>query len=370
MGRKPKYSVEEKLNAVREYLDGNESMNSIAKHLNISFQSFKQWVTNYEAMGTDAFATSQNKHYSKVEKEQAVAAYLAGEGSLMDICKRFKILSTRQLRSWIKKYNDHEELNASGTGGKVIMTKGRKTTFQERVEIASYCISHGHNYAETAEGQLKDLCLKIDESKEQVVLKQKRLSVLKGMINCPSCGAEISSGSVFCNVCGNRVQAIQAETKAENVCPKCGAPIEDGFAFCTSCGEKIVEKTQQESIEAVLGEAIKETEPINICPNCGKVINPENAFCTGCGMKIETMNQAGESEPVIIEANTAEKRCPQCNALIEEEQKFCISCGMNLEQLNDINNKDMPSKNVCPNCGKEITDGDVFCINCGTKIKE
>lgn len=93
----------------------------------------------------------KNKHYSKVEKEQAVAAYLAGEGSLMDICKRFKILSTRQLRSWIKKYNDHEELNASGTGGKVIMTKGRKTTFQERVEIASYCISHGHNYAETAE---------------------------------------------------------------------------------------------------------------------------------------------------------------------------------------------------------------------------
>ena len=38
-----------------------------------------------------------------------------------------------------------------------------------------------NNYAETAEGQLKDLCLKIDESKEQVVLKQKRLSVLKGM---------------------------------------------------------------------------------------------------------------------------------------------------------------------------------------------
>ena len=85
MGRKQKYSVEEKLNAVREYLDGNESMNSIAKHLNISFQSFKQWVSNYEAMGTDAFATSQNKHYSKIEKEQAVAAYLAGEGSLMDM---------------------------------------------------------------------------------------------------------------------------------------------------------------------------------------------------------------------------------------------------------------------------------------------
>ena len=31
------------------------------------------------------------------------------------------------------------------------MTKGRKTTFDERVEIVQYCISHDHNYAETAE---------------------------------------------------------------------------------------------------------------------------------------------------------------------------------------------------------------------------
>lgn len=31
------------------------------------------------------------------------------------------------------------------------MTKGRKTTFEERVEIVQYCIKHNHNYAETAE---------------------------------------------------------------------------------------------------------------------------------------------------------------------------------------------------------------------------
>ena len=31
------------------------------------------------------------------------------------------------------------------------MTKGRKTTFDERVEIVQYCISHEHNYMETAE---------------------------------------------------------------------------------------------------------------------------------------------------------------------------------------------------------------------------
>ena len=30
------------------------------------------------------------------------------------------------------------------------MTKGRKTTFDERVEIVQYCIAHDHNYTETA----------------------------------------------------------------------------------------------------------------------------------------------------------------------------------------------------------------------------
>ena len=30
------------------------------------------------------------------------------------------------------------------------MTKGRKTTFEERVEIVQYCIAHGRNYTETA----------------------------------------------------------------------------------------------------------------------------------------------------------------------------------------------------------------------------
>ena len=151
MGRKVKYSSKEKINAVKEYLDGKDSINSIAKRLDITFQAFKQWVNNYEAMGADAFMTCHNKHYSKAEKEQAVAAYLAGEGSHMDICKKYKIHSTTQLRRWIKKYNGHEELKASRMGDTDIMTKGRKTAFNERVEIAAYCISHDHNYTETSE---------------------------------------------------------------------------------------------------------------------------------------------------------------------------------------------------------------------------
>ena len=94
---------------------------------------------------------SNEKHYySKELKEQAVRDYLSGKGSLRDICKKYKLKSVTPLRNWIKMYNSHEKLKASGTGGAVIMTKGRKTTFDERIEIVQYCIAHNHNYAETA----------------------------------------------------------------------------------------------------------------------------------------------------------------------------------------------------------------------------
>ena len=84
-------------------------------------------------------------------KQQAVLDYLAGRGSQDDICKKYGIRSKAKLQIWIKKYNGYEELKSSGTGGNAIMTKGRKTTFEERVEIVQYCIAHDRNYAKTAE---------------------------------------------------------------------------------------------------------------------------------------------------------------------------------------------------------------------------
>ena len=76
--------------------------------------------------------------------------YLCGQGSQQEICQRYGIRSKSKLQNWIKKYNSHEELKVSRTGGTFIMTKGRKTTFDERVEIVQYCIGHDRNYAETA----------------------------------------------------------------------------------------------------------------------------------------------------------------------------------------------------------------------------
>ena len=148
--RKTKICAQEKLHTVKDILQGKESILAAAKRLSVESSAVRAWIGSYKGNGIDAFIHTKNKHYSHECKVQAVTAYLNQEGSLSVICQRFGVRTSKQLRTWIKQYNSHEKLKASGTGGTFIMTKGRKTTFDERVEIVQYCIAHDHNYAETA----------------------------------------------------------------------------------------------------------------------------------------------------------------------------------------------------------------------------
>ena len=89
----------------------------------------------------------KNKKYSKELKLEAVQAYLNGEGNYEVLRKRFGLLSATQLRNWVKWYNGHKEFKERrGARTEIYMTKGRKTTQEERVEIVAFCIEHGKNY--------------------------------------------------------------------------------------------------------------------------------------------------------------------------------------------------------------------------------
>jgi transposase len=152
MSRKAKISESEKIAAIDKYLSGEDSLNNIAVSLGITYTSVKQWLQTYQSLGPAGLHnSSHNIVYSAELKLAAVEDYLAGGGSHMDICKRYGIKSTSRLRYWILKYNRHEKLRTSGTGGTPIMTNGRTTTFDERVEIVRFCIEHQNNYAQAAE---------------------------------------------------------------------------------------------------------------------------------------------------------------------------------------------------------------------------
>ena len=144
-------SAKDKISAVLLYFEGNISQHQLAEQLEVSLATVQQWIRNYESMSEDAFLMQHYKQYPKELKLQAVQDYLAGCGSQDDICKKYRIRSKSKLQKWIKQYNGYEIFKAHGTGGSLIMTKGRKTTFEERVAIVQYCIAHDHNYAEASE---------------------------------------------------------------------------------------------------------------------------------------------------------------------------------------------------------------------------
>lgn len=152
MGRKFKISYKERVDAVEKYLRYEYSMNDLSKQLKVDKTTIRRWIARYESLGAYGLQeTSRNQSYSSDLKEAAVIDYLSGVSSQKELCKKYRIKSTRQLRNWISKYNGHEKLKSSGTGGAPIMRKGRKTTYEERVEIVKYCIEHQNNYAEAAQ---------------------------------------------------------------------------------------------------------------------------------------------------------------------------------------------------------------------------
>jgi len=152
MSRKGKIPGPKRIAAIEKYLCGEDSLNHLATLLDVSFQSIKQWLQTYQSLGPNGLLnTSKNTVYPVELKTAAVKDYLAGDGSHMEICRKYGVKSTSQLRSWILKYNGHEKSKTSGSGGTPIMTKGRATTYDERVEIVKYCIEHQNNYAETAQ---------------------------------------------------------------------------------------------------------------------------------------------------------------------------------------------------------------------------
>ena len=147
-----KRTPEEIIQSVERYQRGETSQGAEAKRLGVSQQTFQDWIRKHETFGIDGFEHTGHRNYPRELKKSAVNAYLSGEGSQAAICKKYGISSRTQLQNWIKMYNGHKELRPSrGRGSDIYMTKGRTTTYEERIEIVSYCIEHGNDYTATIE---------------------------------------------------------------------------------------------------------------------------------------------------------------------------------------------------------------------------
>lgn len=72
--------------------------------------------------------------------------------SVLEATLFFQISSTSVLRKWISRYTTGKTAKFTSKGSvPKTMKKGRKNTYQERIEIAQYTIANQLNYAQAIE---------------------------------------------------------------------------------------------------------------------------------------------------------------------------------------------------------------------------
>ena len=154
MSRK-KFSKEFKLKLLKEHDENGISYWKLGKEYGIEASIIRRWGYVYATFGEAGLEkhNSDQCNYSAEFKQMVVTEYLEGKISIQDLAYKHKILAPSTVRTWIKQYNNHEELTNSRKEGVHHMVKNnsrKNTTFEERVRIVEECISTGCDYTSIA----------------------------------------------------------------------------------------------------------------------------------------------------------------------------------------------------------------------------
>ena len=154
MSRKSKIDPVLKVELVEKYLRDEIGIYEAARLAGISGKTtspVRRWINIYQNEGPAGLLEQKNNRcYSAKVKLDAITAYLNGEGTGMEIAKRFGLRSDSQLLKWVEVYNTHGEIKCRGSGGDSYMRKARKTTSEERLEIVRDCLANDKNYGAMA----------------------------------------------------------------------------------------------------------------------------------------------------------------------------------------------------------------------------
>ena len=154
MSRKSQYTAQQKIKICQDYLSGISSATSLANmNPGLHAGTISRWADKYNEYGEFTFIPKiSNSSYSKEFKMAVVKEYIDGVGSLQTLALKYNIPSRETIRKWISMYNSNMELKDYTPKREVYMAEAkRKTTIEERKEIVTYCMEHGHDYKNTAD---------------------------------------------------------------------------------------------------------------------------------------------------------------------------------------------------------------------------
>ena len=242
-------------------------------------------------------------------------------------------------------------------------------------EVGKY---YFENCAANAEGQLKVLCDQIVASMELTSQYKQQQNVLKGMVSCPNCGAQISANSGFCNVCGSKIEkqvSPAPQPGAGKICPKCQKTVEADALFCTFCGNQFEAQPAAPAYEEPAAPAYEEpatpayeepAAPVYEEPAAPAYEQPTAPAYEEPAAPVYEEPAAPAYEEVHIPEVTV-PTCVKCGAVLEEGQKFCTVCGTKVGEEPAAPVQHMQSL-TCRSCGAALEEGQKFCTKCGTPV--
>lgn len=242
-------------------------------------------------------------------------------------------------------------------------------------EVGKY---YFENCAANAEGQLKVLCDQIVASMELTSQYKQQQNVLKGMVSCPNCGAQIPANSGFCNACGSKIEKQvppAPQPGAGKICPKCQKTVEADALFCTFCGNQFEAQPAAPAYEEPAVPAYEEpAAPAYEEPAAPAYEEPAApVYEEPAAPAYEEPAAPAYEEPVTPpyeEVHIPEvtvPTCVKCGAVLEEGQKFCTVCGTKVGEEPAAPVQHMQSL-TCRSCGAALEEGQKFCTKCGTPV--
>ena len=130
-------------------------------------------------------------------------------------------------------------MEVSNLSGQLKNCEDSLKAYYEEIGRAYY-----EKYKNDPNAEFADKMSHVKEAEEAIDHLESAIRHAKGTRMCQNCKAEVASDTVFCPVCGTKVDPnascnVPVDVSVGEKCPTCGASVKIGAAFCTSCGTKM-----------------------------------------------------------------------------------------------------------------------------------
>lgn len=145
-----------------------------------------------------------------------------------------------------KRLTDAGQSVAQQTKNFADVTQLNSAVSDKEKKISQLYLNMGRLYYEKHKNDLsadfRPLMEEITALYAEIAENRDKIKQIKGIAQCPKCGANLPANAAFCHSCGAKLErdsAVSGSNTAQRCCPVCHAMVDAGNAFCNHCGAKL-----------------------------------------------------------------------------------------------------------------------------------